>query len=295
MNALHPGNARPPTGDQTPRPPARPERAGRARVNATLTYMVKSAHKPYVHTAALTGGAPRYFAEMEPRSVAIRDGRAVAARLSLDREGFELRRQRTRVRDFRDDGEVESVYYPEIERLLTGITGASRVLIFDHTRRTDEGTHAAGFRGPASRVHNDYTAWSGPERVRALLGQEALAALNGNRVAQINVWRPMRSPVLRSPLALLDASSVAPEDLIATDHVYPDRVGEIYHLAYQRRHRWFYFPRMQRDEVVLIKGYDSREDGRARFTPHTAFTDPATPVDAPARESIEVRTLVLFG
>ncbi len=263
-------------------------------VTATLTYMVRSPEKPYVHTSALTGDAPRYFAEMERRVVTIRNARGIAGALSLDREGFEFWNHDTRVQDFGDDAEVECVYYPETERLLKKITGASRVVIFDHTRRSDDGTEREGFRGPASRVHNDYTAWSGPERVRALLGADQAEALNGTRVAQVNVWRPIRSPVLRSPLALLDASSVAPKDLIATDHVYPDRVGEIYHLAYNPNQRWFYFPNMHRHEVVLIKGYDSLEDGRARFTPHTAFDDPTTPESAPARESIEVRTLVFF-
>lgn len=264
------------------------------QVTGSVSYMVRGSRRPSVHTAALTGGAPRYFAEMDPRTVSIRNARAIAGALSLDREGFELWHHHTRVRDFGDDAEVESVYYSEIERLLKRITGASQVVIFDHTRRSDDGAEKDGFRGPASRVHNDYTAWSGRERVRALLGAARAERLGETRVAQINVWRPMRSPVARSPLALLDASSVVPGDLIATDQVYPDRVGEIYHLAYNPDHHWFYFPDMRRHEVVLIKGYDSLEDGRARFTPHTAFDDPTTPQDAPARESIEVRTLVLF-
>jgi len=268
--------------------------AAHERVTATLTYMAPSAHKPYVHTAALTGGAPRYFAEMAPHVVAVRDARPVAGGLSIEREGFERRRHPTRVQDFYDDAEVEAIYYPEVEGLLKQATGASRVVIFDHTRRRDDGLEGDGVRGPANRVHNDYTAWSGPERVRALLGEHAAPARGRTRVAQINVWRPIHGPVLRSPLALLDASSVAPGDLIATDNVYPDRVGEIYYLGYNPAHRWFYFPRMERDEVVLIKGYDSLEDGRARFTPHTAFDDPTTPRDAPPRESIEVRTLVVF-
>ena len=86
-----------------------------------------------------------------------------------------------------------------------------------------------------------------------------------------------------------------PDDLLATDLIYPDRTGEIYHLAYNPRQRWYYFPDMRRDEALLIKGYDSRHDGRARFTPHTAFQDPHTLPGAPPRESIEVRTLAFFG
>jgi hypothetical protein len=51
---------------------------------------------------------------------------------------------------------------------------------------------------------------------------------------------------------------------------------------------------MTRDEVLLIKGWDSLDDGRARFTPHSAFTLPDTPAEAAPRESIEVRTLVVI-
>jgi len=194
---------------------------------------------------------------------------------------------------------VEKVYYPEIEALLRQVTGASHVVIFDATRRSDAGAGAQnrdGLRGPASRVHVDYTEKSGPQRVKDLLGEAEAARLaaSGARVLQINVWRPIRGPVQRSPLALADAASVAPEDLIATDQVFPDRVGEIYHLAYHPEQRWYYAPAMTPDEVLLIKGWDSLDDGRARFTPHGAFDLPDTPESAAPRESIEVRTLVVI-
>jgi hypothetical protein len=76
-----------------------------------------------------------------------------------------------------------------------------------------------------------------------------------------------------------DAASVRPEDLVASDQIFPNRVGEIYHLAYNPRQRWYYTPKMERDEVLLIKGWDSLGD-RARFTPHSAFELPETPADA---------------
>ena len=50
---------------------------------------------------------------------------------------------------------------------------------------------------------------------------------------------------------------------------------------------------MQKDEVMLLKCYDS-DPRRARFTAHSSFDNPTSPPDAPARESIEVRTLVFF-
>ena len=270
-----------------------------ANVRAELTFITPSATKPVFHSSAITGGAPRVFFDTERHDVLIRDVRPLADALSLDHEGFELRRHATAVPDLYDDDALENAYYPEIEALLRTVTGASRVVIFDATRRADSGAGAKnrdGLRGPATRVHVDYTEKSGPQRVKDLFGEAEAARLAaaGARIIQINVWRPIRGPVARSPLALADASSVGLEDLIATDQIFPDRVGEIYHLAHNPAQRWYYAPRMTPDEVLLIKGWDSLADGRARFTPHGAFELPDTPADAPARESIEVRTLVVI-
>ena len=269
-----------------------------AAVNAALTFITTQDTKPVFESSAVTGGAPLVFFDTERHTVAIHDMRPLAGALSLDREGFELL-QHESVADLDDDDAVEEVYYPEIEALLRAVTGASRVVIFDATRRSDAGAGAKnrdGLRGPASRVHVDYTAKSGPQRVKDLLGESEAARLaaSGARIIQINVWRPIRGPVQRSPLALADAASVRHEDLIATDQVFPDRVGEIYHLAYDPAQRWYYAPEMTPDEVLLIKGWDSLQDGRARFTPHGAFDLPDTPEGAPPRESIEVRTLVVI-
>ena len=143
-------------------------------------------------------------------------------------------------------------------------------------------------------MHNDYTAKSGPQRVRNLLDADEAEALLKNRVAVINVWKPIQGPVQTAPLALADAQSIAPGDLTELELVYPDRTGEIYNATFSPDHRWYYFPDMQKDEAILIKGYDSVDDGRARFTLHTAFDDPTSPPDAAPRQSIEVRTLVFF-
>jgi hypothetical protein len=271
-----------------------------AKVRGALTFITRSDTKPAFHSAAYTGGEPKVFFEVEQHAVEIHDMRPFAGALSLEREGFELLRHETAAPDLYDDEALETVYYPEIEALLRAVTGASRVVVFDATRRSDAGAGAKnrdGLRGPASRVHVDYTEKSGPQRVKDLLGEAEAArvAASGARIIQINVWRPIRGPVERSPLALADASSIRPEELIATDQVFPDRIGEIYLLAHNPQQRWYYAPHMTPDEVLLIKGYDSLIDGRARFTPHGAFELPHTPADAPPRESIEVRTLAVIG
>jgi hypothetical protein len=220
----------------------------------------------------------------------------VAAEAGLDTEGFAVLRAASAVRDFWDDDEVRRVYYPESEALIRRATGADRVFIFDHTvRRHVPGTEdrSAPTRQPARRVHVDHTARSAPQRVRDFLPDEAEALLAG-RVQVINLWRPIRGPVLDTPLALVDARTIAPGDLIRQDLIYADRIGETYAVAWNPAHRWFYAPAMQRDEALLIKVYDSDPDV-ARLSAHSAFDDPTAPAGAPPRESIEVRTLVLFG
>ena len=123
------------------------------------------------------------------------------------------------------------------------------------------------------------------------MGAEAERLLCG-RVAIVNLWRPIRGPLLDAPLALTDARSIADHDLIAADLVYPDRRGQQYLVAFDPAHRWLYASAMEQCEALLFKCYDSRTEGTARFVAHAAFTDPATPPDAPLRESIELRALV---
>ena len=199
------------------------------------------------------------------------------------------------VTNFYDEEQITSVYYPECERVMQAATGAARVVVFDHIVRNAAmaAIKGSGIKIPAKRLHNDYTAWSSPQRVRDLMGDEAEALLK-NRFAIINLWRPIRGPVLESPLALCDAQSLEEENLIAGDLKYPDRTGETYSITYNPNQRYYYFPKMQSDEVVLIRCFDSALKGAHRFSAHTGFDDPTSPADAPPRESLEVRTLVFF-
>jgi hypothetical protein len=264
-------------------------------VEAELHYLARMTERPSNYTFDPPPGIPRSNTVHETHLVPIYDARAAAAALTLDNQGFALLRNTSAVRDFYDDEEVRRVYYPEAERLIADATGASRVFIFDHTvRRRVRGAddRAAGQpRQPATRVHVDHTAKSGPQRVRDFFGDEAETLLKG-RVQVINLWRPIRGPLQDAPLAVCDARSVAPGDLVASDLVYRDRVGETYAVTYNPAHRWFYVPAMQPSEALLLKCYDSATDGRARFAPHTAFEDPTVPADILPRESIELRTLV---
>ena len=264
-------------------------------VEAELNYLAPMAGRPSYLAYEPGPGEPRSNMTHEAHRVRIHDMRPIASEIDLDRQGFELVEQRSAVRDFWDEDEVRRVYYPEAERLIAAATGAARVFIFDHTlrRRVAGSTDrmAAMPRQPATRVHVDHTARSGPQRVRDLIPDEAEELLKG-RVQVINLWRPIRGPLRDAPLAVCDANSVDPDDLVPSDLVYRNRVGETYSVRYNPAHRWYYVPSMRADEALLLKCCDTLDDGRARFMPHTAFTDPTTPLDAPPRESIELRTLV---
>jgi hypothetical protein len=271
--------------------------ANLAATEAILNYLAPTAERPRTYAYEPPASEPKTNIRNVGVEVPIRDARPILGEITLDRHGFELVRHRSAVRDFYDDDEVKRIYYPEAERLLKAATGVSRVFVFDHmTRRratSGDGT-GDGRRQPVTRVHVDHTARSGPQRVRDLLADEAEELLQG-RVQIVNVWRPIKGPLLDAPLAVCDAASVEPNDLVPSDLVYPHRVGETYSVTYRPSHRWFYFPNMRTDEALLLKCYDSKQDGRARFAPHTAFIDPNTPPDAPPRESIELRALVFHS
>jgi hypothetical protein len=267
-------------------------------VQATLNYLLPTTEKPVNYTYEPPAGVPRQSALTGAYEVPIRNGRAIAADLSLEREGFVLVDQQTAVRDFYDEEEVRNVYYPEAEKFLQELTGATRVVVFDHIVRNAQRSQAGknNIKEPALRVHNAFTANSGYTRGRLvlnLIGEEDPDALLAQRFSIINVWRAIANPIQQSHLALLDASTVALSDLVASDLVYRDRVGETYGVNYSPAHQWFYFPQMHRNEALVFKNFDSDVE-RARFAPHTSFHDPTSPIDAPPRESIELRTLVFY-
>ncbi len=265
-----------------------------AGVEGELNFIIPDGRKPFSHQYDPPPGQPVRSHQYENRKVFIQDGRPQADAFSIDREGFALVRHTTKIADLYDEAALKTRYYPEAEALLKAETGASKIVIFDHTIRTShDRPRGVGLpREAVLRVHNDYTLKSGPQRVRDLVPDEAEARLR-KRFAIVNVWRPIVGPLQQFPLALGDAESLHAEDVLATDLIYPDRVGEIYSIAYNPSQRWFYFPEMSRDEVVLLKTFDS-DSTRARFSAHGAFADPNFPDPKVLRESIEIRALIFF-
>jgi hypothetical protein len=266
-------------------------------VEALLNYTWNTGVRPVNYTFDPPPGVARYNGEIDARTVSIHDARGIAD-LGLDISGFELIRHRSTLTEwlsFQDAEQVKTIDYPEVEAALKGHTGADKVVIFDHTLRdsTAEPGRAA-LREPVRRVHDDQTLHSAPNRVRKHLLPEEAARRLERRFAIINFWRPIGGPVLQSPLAVCDARSIAPEDLLPSDLVYPDWTGETYAVAFNPDHRWYWYPKQAPTEATLIKVYDSATDGRARLSAHTAFDDPTSAADAPPRRSIEIRALVFW-
>ena len=269
--------------------------AGPDHVDGVLNYLADRNEHPVTYTYQPPPGVAARSGNYAKYSVAIHNARAVLSQLSLDRQGFAVAYQETAVANFYDEEEVRTVYYPEVERLVKEFTGAVKVHVFDHNVRCRPMAKRRenGAQEPVKVAHNDYTPKSGPQRVRDLLPNEAEALLR-NRFAVINVWRPIAGPVQESPLAVCDAQSMVQEDFVKHVLRYRDRDGEVYSVAYNPNHRWYYIPNQKKEEVLLLKCYDSDEH-RSRFTAHSAFEDPTSPHDAAPRESVEVRTLVFFS
>jgi hypothetical protein len=235
----------------------------------------------------------------DPYEIDVTDGWHRAKSFSIDKEGFSLHDFQTVYDKWEDDETVRAKFYPEVVEMLKQMTGAKRILVFDHTIRTNANAGKkltdeknASQCTPVMLVHCDYTVESGPTRVRQLLKEEAEDLLS-RRVAFINVWKPI-NVVEERPLAMCDVTSTTPEDFFKLHLRYRDRNGENYVMRHSPKHKWWYFPKMTPEQVILLKTFDSETDGRARFVGHTAFEDPTSPADATTRESIEIRTIAFF-
>jgi hypothetical protein len=259
----------------------------------------------------------------DPRPVRIYDARPIANELSLDRNGFTLIEHRTAVTDFRDPEQVRSIYFPEIERVVRALTGAEKVLVFGEVHRSDDperpplvapesddshdlvfadsahrhrGVPPLQIHEPATNPHIDFNEKTVRRFAAGMLGDEAEKYAR-RRVALINLWRGVTT-VERKPLAVCDARTVSEAELamglVGTRPEDPGEFLEGFNVGYSPAHRWYYFPRMRPNELLVFKLVDS-DQSRPRLTAHTAFDDPSSSPDAPPRHSFEIRTISFFA
>jgi hypothetical protein len=264
-------------------------------IETTVNYILADGTKIFTYSGGPGSTEVKSQGTVDPHRVTMHNARPHWGEFDLEVDGFRFVDHPTRMKDFFDPDEIKRVYYSEMVELVKAESGAKRVVVFDHTLRTadKEDQEARKIREAVHRAHNDYTEWSGPQRVRDMLPDEADELLK-HRFAIIQVWRPIRHPVETDPLAICDARSVSFDDFVISERRYPNRVGQTYVVRHNPRHKWYWLPRMRRDEALVFKVYDSLKDGRARWTAHTAFADPTSPPDARPRESIEIRTLAFF-
>mmetsp|Transcript_20462 Transcript_20462/g.22230 ORF Transcript_20462/g.22230 Transcript_20462/m.22230 type:complete len:322 (-) Transcript_20462:140-1105(-) len=256
--------------------------------------------------------------------------------MTIDNNGFTLVPTNFTNIDFTDDYDILNNYYPQVAELIKQSTGAFKVICFDHVVRHSEVSMAYEKRGnvvvggPAVAVHGDYAQEGAPKRFenftkppgnndsfRKLLGEtplisaEEYASLKNRRYAIINLWRNIADyPVYDTPLAMVDAATTEPNDIVTVEFRYVDCTIETYLAGHNPNHRWVYYPLLQKNEGILLKTFDSQgaiwNDSTyepyhkdeppipASFAIHSAFTDNNAPSDAPKRQSCEVRTIVFF-
>ncbi|KAF5342824.1 hypothetical protein D9758_013380 [Tetrapyrgos nigripes] len=239
--------------------------------------------------------------EEKTHVVQIENLRGNESSVSLDTAGFQFYNEPAKHKSFKNDEEIKREYYPESIELIKKLTGASRVVLFDHTtRRRRPGVSGAdpSNRQPAAMVHGDQTARAARNRVLRHLPESESGELLKHRYQIINLWRPISHPAYDWPLALADYRSVdAEKGLTPVAFFHPGREEnrETMGVSYNPALKFKYLRGMTPDEIVLIKCYDSKDDGSVSImTPHTAFEDPTTPADALFRESIELRALVFY-
>jgi len=234
--------------------------------------------------------------------IAIKDIRGQFDTLTIDQCGFQVMQHCTKVAEFERVEELRA-YREETEALLRDTLQASYVLCYDLKLRKNSSFQRDVIdlndpflvEGPAKGAHNDVTRTSGPQIIRRYLSSENQRKFlrPGYRIRIVNTWRPL-VPVLEDcPLALCDYRSVGPEDLVEADRVFPDRVGEVYYLKYNKNHRWFWLERQQQSEPFVFIMYDTMIGDQAKFCPHVSFQNFRASPHAIPRRSVETRSIVI--
>ena len=270
-------------------------------LQAQVEFLAERVERPIYYASSAGRNAAHHIDQpMEMVTVEVNDARLRSDNAQCDEfgmhpSGFKLLELPTRVRNFLDQDEVRSVYEIEIEAFLKSLTGCYRVHIFDHTvRASDAGLREQKqVREPAQLVHNDYTSHSGLVCLRENLGADAEKLAHG-RFQIVNVWRPLVDPVEDYPLALCDARSLDPSDLIDSERRAPNHTGEIQLAVYASDQRWYYYSAMRPPEVLVFKTFDSIDGGVHPCSIHSAIHLPGAPVDAKPRESVETRAFVFY-
>lgn len=276
---------------------------GSPSVQGTLNFLPRAALNDTVVVSDLRH--PSESGVADAVEVQIADARE-NPQLGLHTSGFELVHAPSTVTDFYDCAAVMATYYEECRTVAKTLTGAHTAFTFDHiirerdTQYNGGGTDGAAQQsGPQSgggyiaNVHMDYTDRTQWEQYLALHGATVPAA---EHVFALNFWRPLSTSVDDNPLAVCDARTVDQRDLLEVDvygygaknYSWHDIGIETYSVSASDKHRWYYYPGMTPDDVLVIKSFDSA--GVVGTTcPHASFAHPNP--RGISRRSIELRVL----
>ncbi|MEM1377974.1 MAG: CmcJ/NvfI family oxidoreductase [Pseudomonadota bacterium] len=220
-------------------------------------------------------------------AVSVLDTRHGDAHVTFGRDGVAFEKRPSSVVDFSGEN-WKSIYDQELTGLLQGKLGVEEVVVFDHTVREDDPTSD---RKPARNVHSDYSAEGAQKRLVDILGDTRAAEWSKGHYAFINVWRPIGAPINSAPLGFVRPVSVAPDDWVLIDLIYPDRRGHIMGLVANERHEWVYMSKMTPDEVAYFNIYDNQGLPSIGHSAIDLIEDPNVKT---IRKSIESRTLVRY-
>ena len=289
-------------------------------IQATINYIQPDGRRPYSMLYKQNERPPSSNHARNYQDMTIRDARGKA---NMWDNGVELVEQHTSLttEDFYANSQkIKDVYYDEMCEAVKKATGAARVIAFDHNVRNQDRARREGgdlfknnprLGGYAGSCHNDYTPKSAPQRIldlakptgqggsytltdQPVLTQEEAEAYVKGRYVFINAWRNISDePICDQHLAVCDGTSIDKDDFLEMDLCYEDRTGEIFAFSHKERHQWIYFPNMVKEEVMMLKCYDSDPTKGCQYTAHMAIKDPKAPANY-HRESIEVRTIAFF-
>ena len=225
-------------------------------------------------------------------------------KLDIDKFGFTYDSHVFETDNLYDNEFVQKVYYKEMSEYLKSKLNAKDVIFFDHNQRSKPKSEQGvkNIRIPVLQSHVDYTIKSGPKRVIDILKDNKRTIDLNTRYSLINIWRPIKGPVEEMPLALCDGKTVENDDLIETNiyHYSEDNVktpshsGQIYSLKFNEKHTWYFLDKMETNEILILKNWDSSHGNYVLNSPHTSFIQPNQNKTTLPRESIEIRSLVIF-
>ncbi len=272
-------------------------------VESTIDYLVPTSR---INRRFWAPGRELNTGVYAPYPVTIRNARR-APPFSLDEHGFLLARHLSQISDWSANYAADAPYAAEVREIVVRLTGADLVVPIGGMLR-DSVESGATVQPPAAEAHVDFTPRSAERIAERLYRRERPDGGGYRRFLAFSLWRPLSPPPQDMPLALCEARSVRDDegthntkvdvDEIPTgEALYAPIAGEedmtaatIFH--YSPAHRWWYFPDMTSDEVVLIKFYDS-DRSTAWRCPHTAFRDHSRP-DARQRRSMEFRGIAYY-